>query len=360
MAFTILVLSVLLSFVLSNTASETSGTQRHEIRPRELDSLDGTGFIARTGHSSTVFKFPRTPECLLTLPTAIVVGSYLYYDGGEIYYNESGTVVVYPGSFHLSFCIPDTRRSTDQSSENSTYSVYLRSSWTNDSSSLPIYQTDKGYAPLLDSAAFWKDFSNNSFYSYDGILVANSGQSAPSNSLWQFVPDGVGSGYWNESTTLSNSAFPSLQRTHGEASAYGNGIGYALGGINEYNVPTPGLVSYNTTSGSWSNISTSGFTDSGTSMFGQLQYVPGFGPAGLLVAFGGQTSDKTTWTPAQNLLSFQSISIFEPTSNTWASQMVSGSQPSARTDFCSVGVQGDNGTYEVCKRTWTLPLSAAC
>jgi hypothetical protein len=32
------------------------------------------------------------------LPTAIVVGDYLYFDGGELYYNESGTVAVYPGS----------------------------------------------------------------------------------------------------------------------------------------------------------------------------------------------------------------------------------------------------------------------
>jgi hypothetical protein len=31
------------------------------------------------------------------LPVAIVVGDYLYLDGGEVYVNESGAVAVYPG-----------------------------------------------------------------------------------------------------------------------------------------------------------------------------------------------------------------------------------------------------------------------
>lgn len=94
-------------------------------------------------------------------------------------------------------------------------------------------------------------------------------------------------------------------------------------------------------------MTTNGFTDSGTSMFGQLQYVPEFGPAGLLVALGGQTSDKTQWVASRGFLSFQSISIFDPVSNIWASQKASGKLPPARTHFCSVGVQGDNGTFEV-------------
>jgi hypothetical protein len=223
----------------------------------------------------------------------------------------------------------------------------LTFSWTNDTTSLPLYQTDKGDAPLLDSAALWKDSSNTSFYSYDGVLVANSGQSIPSNQLWQFIPDGSDSGFWNQSNTLSNSIFPTLQRTQGQASADGNGIGYALGGMDSNNVPIPGLVSYNTTSGLWSNMTTNGFTDSGTSMFGQLQYVPGFGEAGLLVALGGQTSGKAQWFPSKDLLSFQSISIFDPVSNIWASQTAGGTLPPPRTHFCSVGVQGDNGTFEV-------------
>ena len=235
----------------------------------------------------------------------------------------------------------------DQISENSTYSFDLTYSWTNNTNSLPLYQIYKGYVPLVDGPALWKDGSNNSFYSYDGFLVANSGESTPSNQLWQFIPDGAGSGSWNLSNTLSSSIFSSLQRTQGQASAYGNGVGYALGGMDSYYVPIPGLVSYNTTSGMWSNMSTNGFTDSGTSMFGQLHFVPGFGPAGLLVALGGQTSGKTQWVPSNDFVSLQSVNIFDPVTGIWASQMTSGTLPPPRANFCSVGVQGDNGTFEV-------------
>jgi hypothetical protein len=37
-------------------------------------------------------------EHVVDLLVAIVVGNYLYIDGGEVYLNESGTVVAYAGS----------------------------------------------------------------------------------------------------------------------------------------------------------------------------------------------------------------------------------------------------------------------
>ena len=341
-----------LMFVITSNAAESAQTQRRVVRPRELDFYDYSQYIARTGHSSMSSQLPCPTEPFVDLLLAIVVGNYLYIDGGELYLKEPGAVTVYAGSQSRFTCALHTCDVADQSPENTTYSIDLTISWTNDTSSTPWYQTDKGYdyAPLMDNEVLWTDNSNTSFYAYDGSPVANSGQSTRSNQLWQFIPDGSNSGYWNQSTTLSNSIFPDLRRTHGQASASGNGVGYALGGIDVgSNVPSPGLISYNTTSAWWSQLTTDGFTDSGTSMFGQLQYVPGFGTAGLLIALGGQTSERTTWTPTQNLLSFQSVNIFDPVSGIWASQMVSGLHPPARTHFCSVGVQGDNGTYEVCR-----------
>ena len=348
MAFIASALSVLLLFIISSTAAELSSALQHQVHPRDLDIYDPSQVITWTGHSSIFFPLSCAMEHVVDFLVAIVVGNYLYMDGGEVYLNETGGVAVYPGSRPPFACTSHTGRIANQSAENNTYSIDLTISWTNDTSSTPWYQTDKGDAPVLDNEVLWEDNSNTSFYAYDGSVVANSGQDNPPNELWQFIPDGNDSGYWNQSTTLSNSIFPTLQRTYGQASAYGNGIGYALGGIDgDSNVPSPGLISYNTTSGLWFNLTTDGFTDSGTSMFGQLQYVPGYGTAGLLLAFGGQTSDRATWDPTQNLVPFQSVNIFDPASTIWTSQIVSGSQPPPRTDFCSVGVQGDNGTYEV-------------
>jgi len=110
------------------------------------------------------------------------------------------------------------------------------------------------------------------------------------------------------------------------------------------------MVSYNMTSMLWTNITAAGLTNSNTSMSGQLQFVPNFGPNGLLFALGGQTSTNVQWYEGQNLLPFNTVSIFEPTEGTWHSQTVGGPAdaiPPARERFCSVGIPGDNGTFEV-------------
>lgn len=43
-------------------------------------------------------------EHVVDLLVAIVVGNYLYIDGGEVYINESGTVAAYAGPCPLFAC----------------------------------------------------------------------------------------------------------------------------------------------------------------------------------------------------------------------------------------------------------------
>jgi len=43
-------------------------------------------------------------EHVVDLLVAIVVGDYLYIDGGEVYISESGTVAAYAGSRPLFAC----------------------------------------------------------------------------------------------------------------------------------------------------------------------------------------------------------------------------------------------------------------
>jgi hypothetical protein len=55
MAFIAPALCVLLSFIISSTAAESSLTPHRVVHPRELDSYDLSQVIARTGHSSMFF-----------------------------------------------------------------------------------------------------------------------------------------------------------------------------------------------------------------------------------------------------------------------------------------------------------------
>lgn len=83
-------------------------------------------------------------------------------------------------------------------------------------------------------------------------------------------------------------------------------------------------------------------------MFGQMQFVPHVGPGGLLVVLGGATSDVTNWEDrGTNYIWFQNINMFNPATSTWHNQTASGTIPNSRLRFCSVGVPGDKGTYEI-------------
>ena len=237
--------------------------------------------------------------------------------------------------------------------ENSTLAIDLSKSWSNKTVTLsPIAKT----APVLNSGVLWQDLTNDSFYAYDGgyswaVTVPASG---PDNSLWQFKSSGS-SGTWSQVPLLQQSTnFTSLVRTVGGASASGHGLGFVLGGLqngqtagNDYivgAVPVPGLVVFNSSSQAWYNISALGYSGDGISINAAAQFVPSFGPNGLLVVIGGEVSAPTY---APTLLSTDTISLYEPSSGVWKTQAVTGAVPQPRVNSCVVGAQGDNDTYEV-------------
>lgn len=187
------------------------------------------------------------------------------------------------------------------------------------------------------------------------------------NELWQFKPSG-NSGTWSNLglTAAATANFTSLVRVTRAASAFGNGVGYSLGGVQNWRtantapfdedskgntaiqIPVPGLVTYNMVTGMWSNITNGKFPSTGSFTYGQLQYVPGFGGGGLLIPLGGQTSSAVNYESGRTTLDdFATISLYDIASGTWHTQRTSGDRPPGRFLFCAVDVQGDDDTFEV-------------
>jgi len=173
------------------------------------------------------------------------------------------------------------------------------------------------------------------------------------------------SGTWSYSSVSAGANFTTLVRVTNAASAYGNGVGYALGGYQDWRTtdkapfykndkinydatPDGGMVAYNLESRSWSNITSATFTDSRSFARGQLQYLPAYGGEGLLIPLGGSTStaevDSQGRTTIDNL---SSLSMYDIASGTWYTQRTSGEYPQGRMGLCAIGVQGDNKTFEV-------------
>ena len=154
------------------------------------------------------------------------------------------------------------------------------------------------------------------------------------------------------------SIFSTLTRPVGALWAAGNGTGYMLGGFSAANYirsgyALPGLVTYDMAGNRWTNDTAAGFSDQGTAILGTMEFLPGFGPAGVLVAFGGQTADPSQpWTDTgANLLDFQDVYVYDVGAKTWhrqrATEATEGSAPAPRDMFCSAVTPSADGGFEI-------------
>jgi len=109
------------------------------------------------------------------------------------------------------------------------------------------------------------------------------------------------------------------------------------------------------------NISINGMYDNQPRVGGALQYVPGLGTDGLLVALGGHVFDGKRTISSQHkgrLLNFSSVDVFDLNSylttsdsngnGTWYTQHTSGSIPQPRIDFCTIVTSApDNSSHNI-------------
>lgn len=312
-----------------------------------------------------------TAIMLIASASGVIVGNYLYIDAGEIStWNGTGN-----GVFGSSQCVqydgtdcpgnittiagrvsPARRTSSSFTKrrlvDNNTYSIDLTSTWTNNTVTLKAI--DKP-APVLKGVGLWVDVGNKTFYSYGGTSGGpGADRDPPPNELWSFTPRG-NSGSWSQVPLAPESEnFTNLVRTVGSGTTSGRGLGFYLGGseslpssvINQYgNVPVPGMVVYNTSSQLWYNVSALG-QPTGLYSNGAAHFVPSFGPEGLMFVIAGSVP-PTGLSTTSTLLTTSTINIYEPISQQWKTQVVTGSAPAPCELPCITGAQGDNGTYEV-------------
>ena len=239
---------------------------------------------------------------------------------------------------------------------NYTLTIDLSNSWTPENVTINALIRDA--APTRDSGMLWVD-SDDSVYSFGGSrsLILNENISTNGGiELWKFTGSN-----WSQMSDSPSANSPTLTRISPAwaASAWANGIGYALGGFvgdNRHSsngnlvVPTTGLLSYNRTSNLWSNDSTVPTITPYGLMGGQMLFAPNFGSEGVLIALGGQFTGSGSWTnTGENFISFSNITLYDIASKSWFWQTATSLNdiPASRTFFCAAGVQSTQGTYEI-------------
>jgi Kelch motif len=265
----------------------------------------------------------------------VLLGDTLYIDGGDFWYpNEDGKPIAH--------------------AYNSTYSLDLSVSWSPEDVRFSVI--DKGQSPLLNRPNLWPAPDGKSFYSFNGdVSMAGNYTDPPSTpQLWQFTPDGKNNGTWRLAGPVS-----SLIQVQAARSTFGNGSAYILGGIatwrttnlygydDTYAGSGNGIVSYDMNSQTWQNQSMAGAAPTGWWYESELHWVENLGGSGLVVALGGVTAQPLPKLAGETLVSFNHVFFFNPITGEWQNQSTTGAVPTPRRRACSVGVPGDNGTYEV-------------
>lgn len=299
---------------------------------------------------------------------AVVVGNWVYIDGGEFSFTTNGEPQFqYGARFWSERGVP---RLTLRNLASSLLSIDLSQNWTN---STVVFQstTKPNGAPNLNSPSLWYHESENLLYS--GFAGWNSSfgddPNLPPLSLWTIQPDGSGSGAWNEVIGLDSSTWSQLTRPIKPLMAFGVDSAWILGGIISGSIGgatpenlIPGMVHFDMKSRSFSNSSVQCCNATHSICKGAIQYVPSFGPSGIHIAMGGQNG-LTNGGGDAGLIDFGTVSVFDPAKQEWWNQTTTGSKPSPRIEFCTAGINSTNGTYEMLdahhQRTSVCPMLKA-
>ncbi|KAI3528019.1 kelch repeat protein [Colletotrichum filicis] len=278
-----------------------------------------------------------SPEIFLRRAEArvVVLGDYAYIDGGEISQLDArGNPITSRGS----------------NAVNSTLSIDLTTSWS--ATSVRIREIPKT-PKTMDQQAMWKNDAKSTFWIWGGHSPFGAPLDEPTS--WKFEADGKGGGTWSKETPANPTLFQELRRNEGGAFASTPDAGFWFGGqssgwttSNPYSQPLPGILSYNMTTRSWANETNDAFSKYGTLTGGSAVYIPTFGSNGLITIMGGATwglePDQAKPLGWQD---FSNLTFMDPVTRDWYWQKTTGNAPTPRSNFCSVGVEGSNGTYEI-------------
>ena len=235
---------------------------------------------------------------------------------------------------------------------NALLSINLSQNWTNTSVTITPNVKPTG-VPSLDFPSLWYNEQEGVLYTgFAGAIsyFSNSPQ-LPPQSLWSFEPDGTGSGSWKEVISPDTSALSRITQPTEGLTAYGPDSAWYLGGIPAQEGPDwspdqqwlPGMVEFDMASKSFTNSSAAEYNTNGTIMSGAMHYVPSFGQKGMVLIMGGITLPFNKI----GLVSFETVSVYDPARKEWFNQTTTGSAPSPRMQFCVAGINSTNNTYEM-------------
>ena len=241
---------------------------------------------------------------------------------------------------------------------NISLSLPLGESWDPDTVRFNVIV--KPGMPLWNFQSLWHDETDNSLWAFGGEISLLASIS-PDLGIWNMKLNGGGGGTWMQRADFRGAPWnQSITRPLGGAAKSSKSTGFLLGGYSSARsspftsdlagfVPTPGLLTYDFGNGTWANTTNTPCVSSSRAIEWSSMELAPFGPNGLMVIIGGETSDLTSYNPGAQERSMTQITLFDPVTFHFYQQTATGDKvPSPRMRFCIAGVRdSSNGSFEM-------------
>ena len=172
---------------------------------------------------------------------------------------------------------------------------------------------------------------------------------------YSFTPSDSGGVVWEETPSPNSEQgnIGALRGLWGSAYTTSPTTLYSLGGVDTTDgviTPVTSTVTNEFDTNTWTNdTSTTGF--GGRLNFdSRIEYVPNFGGSGVLLALAGRVfQNQSSYIDGDfTLAGFSSVDVYDIDSKMWYSQQTTGDVPPDVSDFCTAGVESeDGGSYEM-------------
>ena len=314
--------------------------------------------IGRGAHFIPVRRPLRIILRFILTEVAVIVGDWVYIHMGEVAVGDQ------PYSEKLS------NPKYERLPVNATLSLNIGSSW-NDPRALSFQAFPKTESAIYKYGTLWYDEKKNEVFTFGGEQSDVDDDHNMDLATDKLIPTSDGYGTWSINSTERSPPFSDLGLTRpvGGATAQSETTGFWLGGLSSNRTsektkdlknyaPTPNLVTYEFATGAWANMTLDRTLPlgipNGSLEWAGMEYLPKLGPNGMLVIWGGETSNNTGYIPGSNERPMTNIVLHDPVSKRWFTQQTDGTAPFVRNQFCSVSATDPRpiadaaaGTHEI-------------
>ncbi len=252
---------------------------------------------------------------------------------------------------------------------NNTLSIDLTRPWTTSDVEFRVIPKS---TPGRNRQTLWRE--SDGFTSWGGSYAYGRFPSPLDREVYyrfRALPDG--SGTWSKESPSNPATLSALHIHEDAACTTVRDTGFCVGGnMHGWTEKTmerddiqaiPGVMSFNMTTRAFSNDTAGRWqqykpetSPHGTVVAGEAEYVPNFGPNGLVFVLGGASyslnpADRWDGKP-QSLNDLSVVHFFDPVTGQWFTQTTTGTVPERREGFCMVGAQSQSGSFEL----WVSPF----